>query len=266
MVRRWHIALSIAALSIGCSASDRDACDDQTNARSCVVIGADAPAEPSEDDDAGLEAARGETHSILVDELLNARDLGGVPAAGGARLAYGALFRGPQLTLSEAGCDEFSALGVRTIVDLRTEPERAASPDAHCAVQRANTVLAPLPVPADLSPQSYLADLDTSDSIAKAFAVLGDEAAYPIYFHCIYGRDRTGVLAAVTLLVLGVAREDVMREYLLSRASVGAYPDSLTAVLDAIERRGGSDAFLKSIGVGARELDTLREHMLIHAR
>jgi hypothetical protein len=57
-----------------------------------------------------------------------------------------------------------------------------------------------------------------------------------------------------------------MRECLLSRASVGAYPQSLDAVLDEIEMRGGSAAFLKSIGVGARELDVLREHMLRDAR
>jgi hypothetical protein len=49
-----------------------------------------------------------------------------------------------------------------------------------------------------------------------------------------------------------------MTEYLLSRSSVGAYPDSLAAVLDEIDRRGGIDAALRGAGVTDADLAVLR--------
>jgi protein-tyrosine phosphatase len=112
-------------------------------------------------------------------------------------------------------------------------------------------------VPYNVSPADYIADLDASESMATIFTALGDDAAYPIYFHCTWGRDRTGILAAVILLELGASREAILDEYLLSRLSVGAFPMSLEAALDEIERRGGSTAYLKALGVTQQQLATL---------
>jgi protein-tyrosine phosphatase len=107
-----------------------------------------------------------------------------------------------------------------------------------------------------------LADLNASESIAKVFHAFGDRAAYPVYFHCTYGRDRTGVVGALLLLALGVSRQDVMTDYLLSKDSVGAYPDSLDAVLDEIERRGGGTQVLHELGISEQELAVLRSHVV----
>jgi protein tyrosine phosphatase (PTP) superfamily phosphohydrolase (DUF442 family) len=202
--------------------------------------------------DAGVE-------EILIGEIENARDLGGTPLEDGEVVAYGELFRGPPLTpLTEAGCAELERLGIRTIIDLRTDEERATKPDDPCAQQLADVVLAPLPVPYSVSPQDYVADLNTTESIVEAFRALGDEAAYPIYFHCTWGRDRTGVLAAVILLALGADRAAILDEYLLSQTTVGAYPLSLEAVLDEVDRRGGIDAFLASTDVPDEWVAALR--------
>jgi protein-tyrosine phosphatase len=196
---------------------------------------------------------------ILANQLQNARDLGGTPLAGGAALAYGVLFRGPPLTpLGECGCRELAELGVATVIDLRIQSERDAKPQARCALEQASVVLAPLPVPYAVSPEDYIADLNATESIAEAFRVLGDDAAYPIYFHCTWGRDRSGVLAALILAALGADRQDIMQEYLLSRATVGAYPASLAAMLDELERRGGIDAYLAAAGVTPQQRATLR--------
>jgi len=215
------------------------------------------------DDACSSAAARPEggvcarSQPILVCDVTNARDLGGVAVAPASSVACGALLRGPPLAhLSARGCEDVAELGIRTVIDLRTDGERIASPDDGCV--GANIVLAPLPIPYNVSPTNYLADFDTTESIARVFHVLGDAAAYPVYFHCTWGRDRTGVVAAVALLALGASREDVMREYSLSMATVGAFPESLAAVLDAIERRGGVDASLEAMGVSAEELAALR--------
>jgi hypothetical protein len=172
-------------------------------------------------------------------------------------VSCGAVFRGPPLRLTDAGCAEFEALGVRTVLDLRVDGER--SPEAACVTSR--VLPAALPVPYGLGPEDYLRVLDTTDSMAQIFHAFGDESAYPIYFHCTYGRDRTGVVAALLLLALGATRETVMEEYMLSQPNVGAYPNALNAVLDAIEARGGAESVLTSLGITADEIAVMRRHV-----
>jgi protein tyrosine phosphatase (PTP) superfamily phosphohydrolase (DUF442 family) len=193
---------------------------------------------------------------VLSGHVTNARDLGGTPIEPAGAVVCGALYRGgPLAALSMEGCDRVKQLGIRTVVDLRTEGERQSVPDSACLDAR--VVLAPLPIPFNVSPTDYLADLHAAPSVAAAFTAFGDEAAYPIYFHCTYGRDRTGVVAAVVLRALGAARADVMQDYLISRQTVGAYPASLEAVLDEIDRRG-IDTYLADAGVSPEKLAVLR--------
>lgn len=194
---------------------------------------------------------------ILPDELTNARDLGGTALTDGRHVACGQLLRGAPLRLSSVGCADFSELGVKSVVDLRNDSERASVPDAACIT--ANVVAAPFPIPYGLSAEDYLRVLHESTALATAFHTFGDDSAYPVYFHCTYGRDRTGVIGALLLLALGASRETVMTEYLLSKPFVGAYPDALDAVLDEVESRGGVERVLQDAGITEAELATLRE-------
>ena len=201
---------------------------------------------------------------LLSNEILNARDLGGTVLGDGRTVACGQIYRGAVIAnLSADGCAAFGGLGIRTVVDLRMPSERASVPEAACVSGQAGIVLAPMPIPYSVSPADYIADLDTTDSVRIAFAAFGDPGGYPTYFHCTYGRDRSGVLAAVLLLALGATRAAVMAEYELSMAGgAGAYPDSLRAVLDEIERRGGVEAYLASAGVSGNELAAVRVRLI----
>ena len=136
------------------------------------------------------------------------------------------------------------------------EDERLATPDADCVGAR--RVFAPMPIPYGLGPTDYLNDLHATASIAIAFHTFGDPDAYPVYFHCTFGRDRTGVVGTLLLLTLGATRDTVMAEYLLSEPNVGAYPDSLDAVLDEIEQRGGAETVLRDVGITSAELAVMR--------
>jgi protein-tyrosine phosphatase len=197
--------------------------------------------------------------SILAGAVVNARDLGGTPLEAGGAVACGKLYRGPPLAyLTAEGCADFAELGIRSVIDLRTPDERLTKPDSACVTETTNVVFSPLPIPYSVSPQDYIADLDATLSMAAALEVLGDEAAYPVYFHCTWGRDRTGVLGAVILLALGATRDAILQEYSLSSSSVGAYPDSLVAVLDEIERRGGIEAYFAAAGISEEQLAMLR--------
>jgi protein-tyrosine phosphatase len=195
-------------------------------------------------------------HFVLVDDVRNARDLGGTTLASNRAVACGAVYRGPPLALSAKGCADAASLGLHTLLDLRTESERLGIPDDACVA--AARVYAPLPVPYGLAPADYLNDLHETASLALVFHTFGHPAAYPIYFHCTFGRDRTGIVGAMLLLVLGATRARVMQEYLLSEPTVGAYPVSLNAVLDEVEQRGGVEAVLKGLGITDQELAVMR--------
>jgi protein-tyrosine phosphatase len=109
-----------------------------------------------------------------------------------------------------------------------------------------------------VSAADYIAILDASESIVRVFERLGDAAHYPVYFHCTWGRDRTGIVVAVVLLALGATPEAIMADYLVSGETVGAYPASLQAALDDIASRGGIEAYLAAAGVTDQQLATLR--------
>jgi protein-tyrosine phosphatase len=199
---------------------------------------------------------------IITCNVANARDLGGMSLGAEGSVSCGLLFRGPPLArLSPPACAEANRLGIRTIIDLRVTEERLSKPDDPCV--DAKMVLAPLPIPYMVSGQNYIADFDTKDSIARVFRTLADPASYPVYFHCTYGRDRTGVVAAAILLALGASRADILAEYKLSSTTVGAFPDSLIALMDEIDRRGGIDKALRAAGVTDADLAALRAHVVL---
>jgi protein tyrosine phosphatase (PTP) superfamily phosphohydrolase (DUF442 family) len=204
-------------------------------------------------------AACGSSPWIFVSTVRNSRDLGGIPISGGT-VTCDRIYRGSQLsTLGVSGCAELSNLGIHTVIDLRTDTEAISAPAYPCVAEQASVVRAPLPTPYSLSPADYIADLHTDASMVAAFSVLADPAAYPVYFHCIYGRDRTGVLAALLLRLLGASDVTIMSEYMRTAdAGLGAAPDSLVATLSEIDRVGGAEALLLSVGVSAGTIETVR--------
>jgi protein-tyrosine phosphatase len=230
--------------------------------------GADSAPEAGVPDAVAPEAAAPEAaapvHWVLVGQAANARDIGGTRLADGASVAYGNVLRGgPLAGLDPTGCAEFARLGIRTIVDLRIAAEIQYAPDAACAVNQAPVVYAPMPIPYGVSAAEYIADLDATASVASVFALLANDTALPLYFHCTYGRDRSGVAAAVILLALGATRAAVIDEYQLTTAAgLATSPASLEAVLDEIDRRGGIEAYLASAGVPGATIAAMRARLI----
>ena len=213
-----------------------------------LVLGcAPAPVTSPSADGGCLDAPR-----VFANVVENARDLGGSPG-----VRCGQLFRGA-VPSAQPVCASFANAGVKTVIDLRVPSERQGDPDAACLSTQASMVLAPMPIPYNVSPSDYLADLD-SPAVRTVFAQLGDASAYPLFFHCTYGRDRSGVVAALILSSLGVSREDILRDYQrTTEDGLRTTPASLEAVLDEVDRRGGIEAHLTAIGVTPAELATLR--------
>ncbi len=165
----------------------------------------------------------------------NFRDLGGYTGLGGREIRWGRLFRSDTLhELTEVDVARLRAMGLRTVIDLRTERELSLTgrgplePEEiafrHLAVVRegvdrtaeGEAVAAPAAPGEDLS-ERYLWYLEVGrDALVEALTLLGDGARYPLVFHCAAGKDRTGVLAALILEILGVDREVIVADYLIT--------------------------------------------------
>jgi protein-tyrosine phosphatase len=171
----------------------------------------------------------------------NFRDLGGYPAGIGAVTRRGRLFRSDGLhRLTDADLEILRAIGLATIIDLRTPGEvehtgRGVLGDEaigyhHLAVvQRGGgeAVGAPAPAGDDLA-ERYLWYLDIGRrALVEALGLVADPANHPLVFHCTAGKDRTGVLAALVLDILGVDREVIVADYVITA-------DRLELIVDRI--------------------------------
>jgi protein-tyrosine phosphatase len=163
--------------------------------------------------------------------ITNLRDLGGYPTAAGGITRWGRVFRADALhKLTADDLHAFDALGVRTVYDLRGDGERdefpGPVPSRHVPISgRPAGVTAPAP-PADMSVadgEQMLRDMyvgileHSATNIAAVLRGLAEPDAVPAVFHCHGGKDRTGVVAAVLLLALGVERETVLDDYEATR-------------------------------------------------
>ena len=131
----------------------------------------------------------------------NLRDLGGWRAADGARIRFGRLFRSAAIDDPKVRSALVSRFGVRTDLDLRKKGEERPSADLPTIVVTAS---------------AYGAAVRDPHWLRAAFDVLTDESKYPIVFHCAKGADRTGTLAALLELLLGVDEDDVAKDWQLT--------------------------------------------------
>ena len=149
----------------------------------------------------------------------NFRDLGGLPLADGRCTRHGLLFRSD--TLQALTPDDLTALrdrmGLRAVVDLRLAKEVAdegRGPLGQAGEVR--YVNAPLEMastdgiaPDEVLNHLYLRCL-ASSSLAAAVTRIAEQAGEPTVFHCAAGKDRTGVVAAVVLSLLGVTEAAIV--------------------------------------------------------
>jgi protein-tyrosine phosphatase len=167
--------------------------------------------------------------SLAFQRLHNVRDLGGWSTTDGRVTRRGVLYRADSLgRLAGADLERFRALGVRTVVDLRYPWEIAAGgrvPDDAVAFHNLSIEHRPYDqtvVQSEVDPAEFFAEKyaevasDGVEEIRQVVRLIAADAELPLAFHCKSGKDRTGIIAALVLSIVGVARDDVVTEYALS--------------------------------------------------
>lgn len=230
---------------------------------------------------------------IEVDGVPGLRDVGGLPTRSGA-IRDGRLFRSGHLgEIGPRGVQTLRPL-VRRVVDLRSDEEVADEPGVLAA---AETVRLPLYLG---SPRSFfLEDLDLGEIYARLLAessaplvaaVRVIASGAPTLVHCTAGKDRTGMVIALTLAAVDTAREAVVADYALTASLIPAArrratserlakkypasrhawmlatespPDVMRATLAAVDAQWGSAAgYLSRHGLTSAELAGLHEALV----
>jgi protein-tyrosine phosphatase len=165
----------------------------------------------------------------------NFRDLGGYKNVHGKPVEWGALFRSGQLhDLTDADFSVVSNLGLKLIIDFRSEGERDDKPDR---IPEGASVLAD-PISCDAYGELVMYVLETGDTSQltpdqtldlfdtiyldnlEPFQLLLSQVIEsenrPVLFHCSGGKDRTGFAAALILAALQVPLNVIVDDYLLS--------------------------------------------------
>jgi len=237
---------------------------------------------------------------IALDGAVNFRDIGGYRTADGRSVRWRSLFRADNLShLSEPDRDVVRTLGIATVIDLRTRGELELE---RFPVDEIPVHFHHVPLTADLPPftefrggpevfaRHYL-DIarQSGDQIARALRIVAQPESQPAVVHCAAGKDRTGVLVAVLLALLGVPDETIAEDYALSAEATDALlarlldrlpeleeeirsvattmssatPDNILALLDGLRAEHGSvDAYAAAHGAGTDVASALRDGLL----
>jgi protein-tyrosine phosphatase len=177
----------------------------------------------------------------------NFRDLGGYRTESGAVTRWGRIFRSDSPhNFTAADLEVFDALEVRVIYDLRRDAERDADPGPRPRVHRelpSGPVFATdVNMLRDRAEGEHWLFEDYCRMLEVAGPVFGDlfsqfaESEGPVMFHCMGGKDRTGMTAALLLRCLGVDRETVLDDYELTSRYSG--PEQIPHVVDLFVSEG----------------------------
>jgi hypothetical protein len=167
--------------------------------------------------------------AVELQGAFNVRDLGGLRTRDGRRTKHGAVYRGDSLDSITPGDAKilFDKLGVGTIVDLRTKAEtELVQPRFQVPGYRYSVLVEgrlghePFPSddPVELA-KVYLKNIDTGRAAVKGtFDIIAAnlQARVATLFHCAAGRDRTGIMAATLLGLVGVTDGQIAMDYVQS--------------------------------------------------
>lgn len=239
------------------------------------------------------------TRHLAWEGCYNVRDLGGYPTRDGKTTRWGAVIRTDNLArLTEAGRNSLIDYGVRSIVDLRRPDELAehpnpfAEPGEH-GIRYTNVSLVD---PAKSTPDNFTTLANDYKRILDSFAPamaeimreIADAPAEAVLIHCMAGKDRTGMVAAILLDLARVPRDIIADDYALTEAclhplnqewlengpgdreerarDLERFTPRAEVMLEVLshldERYGGVEPYLLQAGVSPDEIERIRARVI----
>lgn len=205
---------------------------------------------------------------MTLEGACNVRDLGGLPTVDGHRTRSGVLLRSDNLQdLTPADVHCLQGLGVATVLDLRTTAEveftgegplRAVGMTHHHldliphGFEGRPLVAATIPdeTAGENAMDHFYIDYvkHAPTAVATALRTIADPRSGAVVVHCAAGKDRTGVVVAVALSLVGVARDAIVADYARTDERIQGIRDRLLATP------------LYAEGLSKRTLDSMRPH------
>lgn len=199
---------------------------------------------------------------LSVEGLYQVRDIGNWKTVDGKRIKQGLLIRGTELDgavesryhlTNDALYDMLTVFGIKTDLDLR-EPQYPKVDSLGSRVQHKYY---------DMVMYSAIFSDRGKQKIREIFADLANPEIYPVYLHCTYGCDRTGTVCYLLEALLGVSRDDCLREYSLSNL----YLKNILTVEQGLAIYDGTlqqqtEAYLRSCGVTQAQIESIKNIFL----
>ena len=197
-------------------------------------------------------------------EVKNIRDLGGMRTADGRRIAEGKLIRSGHLSDLKEEAAALAAI-IDTVIDFRSPEERQRQPDADLTGTHAYAVpivnsfrpgvtreeesdrdiiarLARDPEAARLYMcamyEAFAADPGAVSGYRQFIRLLLEEHEKAVLWHCTAGKDRAGMGSVIVEEILGVPRNVIVTDYLLTNEYIA---NEITFLIGFAKKRMGID-------------------------
>jgi protein-tyrosine phosphatase len=226
--------------------------------------------------------------------LLNARDLGGYPTLDGGQTRWRSVLRSDDLAqLTPEGVQALADFGVKTVVDLRWAEEIDLSPSpiaTHAPQIRYVHISLLAKTPAEWRELSNGCEKEmwkcvvleqVRSELREVLKVIASAPAGPLLFHCVAGKDRTGIIAALMLTLADVKPESIASDYaestqMLGDAYLKRYKDvdpqdvlenvrcpeeGVHNMLAYLKTQGGIRKYFEQIGLNEMEIARLRARL-----
>lgn len=169
---------------------------------------------------------------LKLEKSINFRDIGGYTGLGGRKTRWGRIIRSEELAhLSDNDVHTLESMNIRHVYDFRgADKARLVKDKVPRTAEYQN-----LPILQGINISAGDIDFNDPDAInrymkaiyswqvknrASEYAVvlhaMTDEKEYPILYHCTNGKDRTGFMTALILLICGVPESTIISDYTLT--------------------------------------------------
>ncbi len=253
----------------------------------------------------GDDVTAHEDRFVPLDGAFNFRDLGGLPTRDGGTTRSGVMFRADALHhLVPSDVELLTELGMRTVIDLRssvevdrtgrgpleeTDMQWVHAPLTHGDAS-AGRVLPPALAEGDVG-RHYVDSLaERTETLAQVIGHLASKDDLPAVFHCSAGKDRTGLVAALVLSLVGVSDDVIVHDYTLTEARMalvmerirasGDFPEPITPAQERVgraeavsmetflaavhDRHGDAHGWARDAGLTDETIGALHDVLVVH--